>query len=490
MHSASMRWGTARRHSHPRSGGSQPAVDCIIPAHRPPNLIPFLFRHSSARLGVGCALLSCLSREEEFVQRFGFAVFALLVAPCAAQMTMNMGGPAASFTEGLMRHSGSGTDLEPASFAPPMLMQMRPSGWMLMLHGEAIVADQQQTGPRGHDKFFSVNWVMPMAQRSYGNSQLTLRAMFSLEPATISGRYYPELFQQGETAFGKPIVDGQHPHNLFMELAAIYDFKLGKDGLFSLYVAPVGDPALGPEAFPHRPSIGGDPLAPLGHHLQDSTHIAYDVLTGGFAFGREQKGLRAEASGFHGREPDENRWHIEVGAIDTWSTRLSGTIAKDWVAQYSLGHLHSPEAVHPEQDVLRQTASIAFHHDFGRASLNSIAVWGRNHTTGTPINATGYLLEAAWHERDSQTAWTRMENVDRTTDLLGAAAPPIESVVGRVQEFTGGYAHRVWSCRHASAEVGVQITGYGVPERLTPLYGQHPIGVAGLLQVQLGRGSR
>ena len=423
--------------------------------------------------------------------RPGLAVWALLAAPCAvAQTTMNMGGPAASFTEGVLRHTGSGTDLEPASFAPPMLMQMRPGGWMLMLHGEAIVTEQQQSGPRGHDKFFSVDWLMPMAQRSYGKGQLTLRAMLSLEPATITGRYYPELFQQGETAFGKPIVDGQHPHNLFMELAGIYDRRIGSRGLLMLYAAPVGDPALGPEAFPHRPSIGDDPLAPLGHHLQDSTHIAYDVVTGGLAYGRELRGLRLEASGFHGREPDENRWHIEAGMIDSWSARISGALSRDWVAQYSLGHLHSPEAAHPEEDVLRQTASAAFHHAFGRASLNAIAVWGRNHTDGTAINTTGYLFEAALRLQTSQTTWTRVEDVDRTTDLLGATAPAVESAVGRVQEFTGGYAHRVWTCRHASAEIGAQITGYDVPERLSPLYGQHLVGVAVLVRLQLARESR
>ena len=180
-----------------------------------------------------------------------------------ASAQRNMGGPAASFDENLLRHTGSGTSLEPASGAPPMLMQMRPRGWMLMLHGEGSAVEQQQTGPRGHDKFFSVNWLMPMAQKTSGPNELTLRAMFSLEPATITGRFYPELFQEGETAFGKPIVDGQHPHDLFMELAALYDRKLGQHWVAGLYAAPVGDPALGPEAFPHRASVGDNPLAPL-----------------------------------------------------------------------------------------------------------------------------------------------------------------------------------------------------------------------------------
>jgi hypothetical protein len=434
---------------------------------------------------------------EVAVLRFIITFLALFAAPCAgAQMSMNMCGSVDSFKENVLRHTGSGTDLEPASGAPPMLMQMRPSGWMLMLHGEAIVTEQQQTGPRGSDKFFSVNWLMPMAQRnfkpaggSFGAGQLTLRTMLSLEPATITGRFYPELFQQGETAFGKPIVDGQHPHNLFMEIAGLYDMKIGSRALGTLYAAPVGDPALGPPAYPHRPSTGDDPLAPLGHHLEDSTHIADDVVTAGLSLGQKQLGLRLEASGFHGREPDENRWHIEVGTVDSWSARLSIAPAKDIAAQYSLARLHSPESVHPEEDVLRQTASVSYHRSFDRSELNSIAVWGRNHTIGSAENANAYLFESALRS-SRQVAWTRIENADRTTDLLGASAPPTESGVGRVQAYSGGYAHRIWRCNRGTVELGAQLTAYGVPPRLAPLYGQHPFGAAAILKFQLGSGGR
>jgi hypothetical protein len=412
------------------------------------------------------------------------------MAASATQAQMNMGGPAASLVENVWRHSGSGTSLEPASRAPPMLMSMRPSGWMLMLHGEGSAVEQQQTGLRGHDKFFSVNWLMPMAQRSFGANQITLRTMLSLEPATITGRFYPELFQEGETAFGKPIVDGQHPHNFFMELAALYDRRLGSHVVATLYAAPVGDPSLGPEAFPHRASIGDDPLAALGHHLEDSTHIADDVVTGGLSWGLGQRGIRVEASGFHGREPGENRWIIEQGAVDSWSTRISVAPGADWVAQYSVGHLHSPEAAHAGEDVLRQTASVAYHHAAGPAEVNAIAVWGRNHTVGSSIDANGYLLETAVRIKERQTIWTRIENADRTTDLLGASAPAMESVVGRVQAYTGGYAHRAWGWKDGTAELGAQVSGYGVPVSLIPLYGKHPIGVAGVFEVRLGEGER
>ena len=419
--------------------------------------------------------------------RFHSAVLLLFPALLShAQMTMNMGGPAASLTENIMRHEGSGTSLEPGSTAPPMLMKMTGNQWMLMLHGSVFVVEQQQTGPRGRDKLYSANWVMPMAQRSYESGQLTLRTMLSLEPATISGRYYPELFQQGETAFGKPIVDGQHPHDLFMEIAGIYDRKVGGRGLLTLYAAPVGDPAMGPIAYPHRASAAEDPLAPLSHHLQDSTHIAYDVLTGGAAMNVGRGGLRVEGSGFHGREPDENRWHIEVGALDSWSGRLSVTAGRDWLGQYSLGRLHSPEALHAQEDVLRQTASLHYHHAFGWAGLDAAAIWGRNHTVSTAEDSNGYLLEGTLALKGTQALWTRMEDADRTTDLLGAKAPSEETVLGRVQAYSGGYAHRVARWSSGTAELGAQFTGYDTPKTVTALYGEHPWGVAAVLKVRLG----
>ena len=159
-----------------------------------------------------------------------------------------------------------------------MLMANRGS-WMFMVHGEAFLNAIQQSGKRGNDKLFSTNW-MPMAERKLGASgTFTLRTMISLEPPIISYRRYPELFQQGETAYGRPIVDGQHPHDFLMELAIVYDLALREKTVLSRYAAPMRDPALGPAAYPHRSSSSENQLAPLGHHLEDSTHIASDGIT-------------------------------------------------------------------------------------------------------------------------------------------------------------------------------------------------------------------
>src|SRR5262249_22107561 len=154
----------------------------------------------------------------------------------------------------------------------------------------------------------------------------------SLEPATVTDRRYPLLFQTGETAFGKPLVDEQHPHDFIMSLGFHYAHQFSKDLIADLYFAPVGDPALGPVAFPHRASASELPEATLSHHWQDSTHIANEVLTAGLSYKR----VRLEASGFYGSEPNENRWNIDSGPINSWSGRFWYFPTAHWAAQVSV----------------------------------------------------------------------------------------------------------------------------------------------------------
>ncbi len=364
-----------------------------------------------------------------------------------------------------------------------MLMTMKGK-WMLMFHGEGFLNGVQQSGPRGANKVFSTNWLMPMAQRELGPGTLTVRTMLSLEPATVTHRFYPELFQQGETAFGKPIVDGQHPHDFIMELAALYDLKLAEKTLLSFYVAPVGDPAMGPTAYPHRASASEDPIAPLGHHLQDSTHISDEVITVGLT----HKIVRIEASGFHGREPDEFRWDIDSGRIDSWSTRLTVQPGQNWSAQYSFARLTSPEALHPGEDIERMTASLMYNRPFARGNWASTLLWGRNHGVQTGLVWNGYLAESTVRFAERNYVWGRIENVDRTNELLlaGQFEPPNfeESIIGRVQAFTGGYERDVDLIPHLATGIGAQITAYSTPATLTALYGSHPVGAVLFLRLR------
>ncbi len=388
-----------------------------------------------------------------------------------------------SLIDFLQQHAISGTDAE-ANSTPTEMLMTRKGQWMLMFHGQGFLSDIQQSGPRGGDKLFSTNWVMPMAQRKIGPGTLTLRTMLSLEPATITDRRYPELFQEGETAYGLPLVDGQHPHNFFMEVAAFYDYKPSERSLLSIYAAPVGDPALGPTAYPHRASASEDPLAPLGHHLQDSTHISDDVITVGLTF----RNLRLEASGFHGREPGEDRWQIDQGKIDSWSTRVTANRGQNWSFQYSIGQLHAPEALLPTEDIRRMTASLMYNRSLRDGNWAYLLLWGRNQSLSDGNVGNSYLLESTLQFLRKNNAWTRIENVDRTNELLVGEhlLPPgfVEQYFARVQAYTAGYDREFGRIPHLSTALGGQATWYGVPDVLRPLYGANPVSVTISLRVR------
>jgi hypothetical protein len=270
-----------------------------------------------------------------------------------------------------------------------------------------------------------------------------LRSMLSLEPLTV-GDKYPELFQTGETIHHRPIVDAQHPHDFFMELAAEYAHELPGGAIGYVYAAPVGDPALGPVGFPHRASAMEIPQAPLSHHVQDSTHIASSVITLG-----EQRGMFGVAvSGFHGREPDENRWDIDTGRIDSWSARATFDPTPNWSAQISTGHLRQPEAAEPG-NIQRTTASVSYSTPTWHSSL----IYGHNDKThGRSANA--YLAETV-KQFGSNYLTARGEIVDK--DELPVAA--------RIRALILGYTRGI---------VGVNVTLYDFPRALEPFYGSHP----------------
>jgi hypothetical protein len=423
-------------------------------------------------------------------------------------MSMDM-KPPTTLIEAVLAHTTSGTSIEPATTPIPMLMQ-NYRGWTLMLHGSAFISDIQQRAqsPRGTDKLFSTNWLMPMATHKLrANGQITLRAMLSLEPATVSGRYYPELFQQGETAFGKPIIDGQHPHDFVMELAALYDLQLGEHTLFSFYAAPVGDPAIGPIAYPHRLSASEDPIAALGHHQQDSTHIAFNVFTGGLTW----RWLRFEESGFHGAEPTEQRWGFQPSpnghAVDSYSSRITFSPSRNWSSQYSIAHIVSPEALYPGEDQQRQTASLMYsrpigaHHDTtsmpgmdmstpATGTWATTFLWGRTKSLTDSSKENSYLLESLLQFHTRNYVWTRIENADRTNELLlppDSALPPHfeETPIGHVAAYTFGYDRDYRILPYILTAPGAQFTTYTASDTLTPTYGHHPWGVAAFVRFRI-----
>jgi hypothetical protein len=296
---------------------------------------------------------------------------------------------------------GSGTSWLPDE-TPMYAVHTQAGEWTLMAHANAFVQYLSDSGERGASQLGSINWLMGMATRRVGSGNLTVRGMSSLEPWTVGGCGYPDLLATGEICHGSVIHDRQHPHDLFMEVAALYDRPIGGGVRLQLYGAAVGEPALGPVAFPHRISAMPNPLSPITHHWFDATHIAYGVVTGG-VYGKQWK---VESSVFNGREPDENRTNFDFGSLDSWSGRVWFLPTSRWALQVSAGHLAQAEAPPgggPRTDVDRVTASATYHHMSGPDSIWASTVgWGRNSSPGSSgTNALLAETNLTLKERDS-----------------------------------------------------------------------------------------
>src|SRR5438132_9076452 len=312
---------------------------------------------------------------------------------------------------------GSGTSWQPDT-SPSFMMDKQAGNWLLMFHYNAIGGVNAQGGPRGVTKFESANWFMPMAFHKLGKGTLQLRGMFSFEPFTFARGGSPLLFQTGETFKGQPLIDRQHPHDLFMELSAQYTMALGERGTWFTYFGYPGEPALGPPAFMHRASASENPSAALSHHLQDSTHISFGVFTTGFTY----RWFKFEGSIFNGQEPDENRYNFEAHPWNSRAARFSFEPNNNWSMQVSYGFLRRPEAAEPATDIRRATASVQYNKPFNRGNWASAFIWGRNHTSspGEIHNLNGYTAESTVNFLDKNYLYTRLELVDKN-ELLRAS---------------------------------------------------------------------
>ena len=362
---------------------------------------------------------------------------------------------------------------------------MQMPGWAWMVTGVARLALNDQGGPSGERDVESSNWNMLMGHHDLGSGRLTLMLMNSLEPATFEDDGSPELFQTGEAFEGRPLVDHQHAHDFIMNLSATWRAPLGKRSAAWAQLAPVGEPALGPTAFMHRASSGENPTAPLGHHWQDSTHITYNVITLGGGWGP----LALEGSVFHGEEPDEDRWNIDGGDLDSFSGRLTLRLRGGFSAQLSRGHLEDPEELVPG-DLDRTTASIHYGAT-GERPLAATLVWGRNDEEHGVSNS--FLIEGAYAITVVDQVFARVEYVEKDQELLatkqlGAEAEPVE--LASIRAFTAGYLRdfELWNVIRTG--LGADLTAYRFPDALDESYGDSPISVHLFVRVRWIRGSR
>jgi hypothetical protein len=395
-----------------------------------------------------------------------------LMVMSGEQMDIRLGASATNAIP--MGQMGSGTSWQPAT--TPMYMQFKRAGsWLIFLHGDMKLGINAQGGPRGATKIESQNWIMPMAFRRLGQGTLQLRGMFSLEPFTFPPGGSGELFQTGETYNGQPLIDKQHPHDLFMELSGTYTVPVGERATWFAYLGFPGEPALGPTAFMHRWSASENPSAPLAHHLQDSTHISFGVATSGFTY----RWFKLEGSLFNGREPGENRYNFEFNPWNSRSVRLSFAPNENWAMQISYGLLKNPEALEPG-DTRRMTASLSYNKRFTRGNWATSLIWGRNREEHADelFHLNGYTAESTLNFLDRNYVYTRLELVDKK-DLLRAEDRELLGIAEqhpqfRIGAYTFGYARDVWDTEKTSMAVGSDVTFYSKPDALDPIYGSHP----------------
>jgi hypothetical protein len=371
------------------------------------------------------------------------------------------------FADYPMTRDASGTSWQPDISTHEGIHQMA-GDWMLMSHATLNGVVDSQGGPRGDDKAFISGMAMVSARRLLAGGTFGLRAMLSPDP--LMGKSgYPLLLAAGETADGRtPLVDRQHPHDLFMELAATYSHPVGDQDSLFVYAGLPGEPAFGPPAFMHRGSGMDSPEAPITHHWLDSTHITFGVVTAGWVHDT----WKLEGSRFRGREPDQERYDIEEPKLDSSSVRLSWNPTAFWSLQTSWAQITSPEALEPDVDETRWSASAMYARPVGAAGLwSTTAAWGRKRRTGGETS-DAWLLESSLKPNAAWTLFARAERLQ--TDELGEGVlhGPLETVaklsVGVVRD---------WQVRpHAKVGLGALVTANDIPPGLRASYGDSPKG--------------
>ncbi|MBO9582190.1 MAG: hypothetical protein J7498_14980 [Sphingobium sp.] len=371
---------------------------------------------------------------------------------------------------------GSGTARLPGAEGEMRGLHIPAGDWMVMAHGYVTGTYTDHKGPRGDDLFYSTSMLMLSGERETGWGRVQLRSMMSLEP-TLSARGYPNLFATGETAGGVPLVDRQHPHDLFMELSARVDVNIGEKASLFLYGGPIGEPALGPSAFMHRGSAKNNPEPPISHHWFDSTHITYGVVTTGLSTPHWQ----IEGSVFRGAEPDENRWDIETPRLDSWSARLSWNPTPNWSAQLSHGFIKAPESSHVGENEYRTTASISY----ADGPLSATAAFSAKDRSPGPT-LTAWLVEANYDLSRHHSLFVRFENVDND-ELVPDHSDPLHDRPFRISKFQAGYA---WHTGLGDGPFALTLGGsanlYGKPAALDRIYGRNPWGYTVFAKLSLG----
>jgi hypothetical protein len=216
------------------------------------------------------------------------------------------------------------------------------------------------------------------------------------------------------------------------------------------------------------------PEAPISHHWLDSTHITFGVVTAGLVLDR----VKIEASRFNGREPDQHRFDIETGALDSTALRLSWNPLRELALQASWAHLESPEQLEPGVNQTRWSASAIYTKPLGaRAWWSTTLAWGRRSSGGEDFDA--FVLESAV-AKSLWTAFGRAERIE-SDELTGGHHGPAFTVgkvsLGGIRDFAAS--------PHVKLGIGALWAFDFVPSALDAAYGRSPSGAMGFIRLKL-----
>ena len=304
----------------------------------------------------------------------------------------------------------------------PMYGIHRPwHGWDVRLDGAAFVQalyepnERHRTGGFENRQAGSVNWAMFMARRNLGDGRIGLRTMLSAEPWTVPGCGSPSFLATGEVCGDDTVHDRQQPHDFFMELAADYSRPLTTHWRWQLYAGLAGEPALGPPGYPHRASASTNPIAPITHHWLEATRVTFGVVTMGVHNAR----WKAEWSMFNGRDPDESRVDLDLGAFDSVAARLSFQASERLALQVSAARVRDARTDLPlasRDPFARLTASAIYYRPVRANGLWATTLAyglnrGRETFWGGVLDATttGALLESSLSLSARHTLFGRAE---------------------------------------------------------------------------------
>ncbi len=393
-----------------------------------------------------------------------------------------------------MSRNGSGTSWHPDN--SPMYMYMFvPGGWNIMLHYGIFLryaeVNLNNRGKEGHDRQFSApNWGMIAANHKIGKRGLFLaRAMVSLDAFTVGGNGYPHLFQTGESWKGQPLVNRQHPHDIFSELALGYSYAATQDIDLYGYAGIPGEPALGPPAFMHRPSALNIPEAPISHHWQDGTHITFGVATLGFRY----KNMKLEGSSFTGREPGENRYNIDRPRFDSYAFRFSVNPSKSMALSASYGYVRSPEELEERVSIKRFNVSALHTINFPmNKTLSSTFVWGLNRYSAPDESSYGshsFLFESNL-QTPKYSFFTRIEVIQKSfaelhlTQYSPQGIPLLNPNQNNlINAISLGASRYISKNRYFWADLGIMGYYYGINSDLKAYYGATPVSAEVFLRI-------